>query len=428
MRLLNVYNLSFCIFAEQQLPPYAIASHRWEEDEATFAQVRDHVDEWRKGFKKIQRFCSFICRRNNLVKDLPRDEVRVGRIEWLWIDTACIDKTSSQEINENITSMYRYYERAEECYAFLSDVDTREQFTRSLWFTRGWTLQELLAPRNVIFLSRKWTILGHKSHHRTTRTAAGYHRSGVEWARPVLNDEITAVTSISSPILTRKENPKTLPHKTILAWMNKRKTTRKEDEAYCLLGLLDISMVPNYGEGMNALWRLIAEVKRRQTVQKDNTLLVRAAKSKELDDETRAALARFEREQLMNAPIQEIPRTLPTHQCEATAADFTKYTGVDKYPSYSVGSAASGGAPVQDSKPGTGADDESRDKDQGDSEAPDKDDQPDRDPPGPSSSRKKTSSGDRKYDGQPKSKLNYDTPAIQLANNVMKKQAAYTWA
>ena len=101
MRLLNVYNLTFNKFDERDLPPYAIASHRWEESETTYREVNNRHNVNSKGFLKVQRFCQLLQRRNQRVKDLD-----IRRVEWLWIDTCCIDKDSSADVAESITYMY----------------------------------------------------------------------------------------------------------------------------------------------------------------------------------------------------------------------------------------------------------------------------------------------------------------------------------
>ncbi len=155
MRLLNVYNLSFHAFKEHELPPYAIASHRWEEEEVSFAEVYHKQNTWKMGFRKVADFCQFVRQRNQVVKQCSRSqELKEARLEWIWIDTCCINKESSEEVKYDVTSMYKYYEKAAECYAYLSDVNVLADFPHSKWFTRGWTLQELIAPQTVTFLSR----------------------------------------------------------------------------------------------------------------------------------------------------------------------------------------------------------------------------------------------------------------------------------
>ncbi|KAH9924635.1 uncharacterized protein BXZ73DRAFT_91226 [Epithele typhae] len=154
--------------------------------------------------------------------------------DWAWADTCCIDKTSSAELTEAINSMFRYYSLAHICYVFLNDVEESQpgaptfgaSFRRSRWHTRGWTLQELLAPREVVFLSR---IL---------KQATGIPKA-------VLRSD-KGITDVS--IAAR------------MSWASKRKTTRIEDEAYCLFGRFGVSMPTLYGEGRKAFYRLQEEI------------------------------------------------------------------------------------------------------------------------------------------------------------------------
>ena len=171
--------------------------------------------------------------------------------DWAWADTCCIDKTSSAELTEAINSMFRYYALSEICYVYLADVPTedpmiihdrgtdRPQFVSSQWHKRGWTLQELLAPRNVCFMSRDWTTLGNKFQLADT----------LEW-----------VTDIPASVLRLEEDFTTMSVATRMSWAASRRTTRVEDEAYCLLGIFGVNMPMIYGEGENAFYRLQEEI------------------------------------------------------------------------------------------------------------------------------------------------------------------------
>ncbi|EGP91472.1 uncharacterized protein MYCGRDRAFT_27578, partial [Zymoseptoria tritici IPO323] len=166
--------------------------------------------------------------------------------EFIWIDTCCIDKRSSAELQETITTMHQYYAKAWCCIAYLHDVQTREcsplavlqSFKESVWFTRGWTLQELLAPKCVMSADRDWKVFGHKSP-----------------LEPLMFDESTAVDAyyLKMPL-------NHVSFKDRLAWMNKRTTTRAEDRAYCMLGLCEVYIPLMYGEGLNAMKRLYKEI------------------------------------------------------------------------------------------------------------------------------------------------------------------------
>ncbi|KAM5542828.1 hypothetical protein V8D89_003492 [Ganoderma adspersum] len=181
-----------------------------------------------------------------------REACRVARAngyQYLWIDSCCIDKTSSSELSEAINSMYQWYSRADVCYAFLADVPAEEDLRRkdskfrlSRWFTRGWTLQELIAPANVLFLCNDWTFIGSKNS---------------------LASLVTEITNISYNALLRVEPLKEFSVAERLSWAARRQTTRVEDRAYSLLGIFAINMPTLYGEGEGAFRRLQEEIMRR---------------------------------------------------------------------------------------------------------------------------------------------------------------------
>lgn len=163
MRLINTTTLTLTEFFGANTPPYAILSHTWGPDEVSFQDFHNlSTARFRAGFAKIQGACT------QALKD---------KLEWCWIDTCCIDKTSSAELSEAINSMYAWYGSAVICYAYLSDIpdslegiellaqsktlnDAQKVFCASKWFTRGWTLQELLAPDSVQFFSCDWKHIG----------------------------------------------------------------------------------------------------------------------------------------------------------------------------------------------------------------------------------------------------------------------------
>ena len=155
MRLLHTEELYFAEFLDSKIPKYAILSHRWEEDEVSLKDFEEGKKKDGAGYRKILKCCAL---------------AKSQRFDWVWIDTCCIDKKSSAELSEAINSMFRWYEKAEICYAYLSDVqnDTIDGrrvalgFERSRWFTRGWTLQELLAPEHLLFLDHNWEVIGTK--------------------------------------------------------------------------------------------------------------------------------------------------------------------------------------------------------------------------------------------------------------------------
>ena len=167
--LLNIYDFSFTEFNGENIPSYVIASHRWTSQEVNFKDVQRKNNQHKAGYRKVMGFCFFARSRNKSISGLRTNEYGGADIvNWIWIDTCCIDKKSSAELAEAINSMFQYYQDAHECYAYLDDVQSHLSHTptstlaQSKWFTRGWTLQELLAPKKVLFLSSDWTCIGHK--------------------------------------------------------------------------------------------------------------------------------------------------------------------------------------------------------------------------------------------------------------------------
>ena len=242
MRLLHTKSLLFEEFFDSEIPAYAILSHRWEGKEVGFHEFEAAKERDGPEFSKIKNCCSFV--RQQLYP--------IGVLDWVWIDTCCIDKKSSAELSEAINSMFRWYERASVCYAYLSSVDAGNwqaqgrQFRESPWFTRGWTLQELIAPERMYFLDRQWNIIRE---------------------RYMLKTAISAITGIEEVYLRGRldgirigRRPAEASIATRMSWASKRKTSRVEDIAYCLLGIFDINMPLLYGEGKKAFMRLQLEI------------------------------------------------------------------------------------------------------------------------------------------------------------------------
>ena len=162
MRLLccNVGDQPFTTLKEfyTNIPSYAILSHRWGDpkEEISFNDLKNGVDISRKqGYQKLKQCC---------------EKAAKHGLEYVWIDTCCIDKDSSAELSEAINSMFEWYSKSTACYAYLDDVtletgvaDESSSFRNSKWWTRGWTLQELLAPSSVIFYDQSWNEIGTKS-------------------------------------------------------------------------------------------------------------------------------------------------------------------------------------------------------------------------------------------------------------------------
>ena len=231
MRLLNSSNLQLQDFPANKIPDYAILSHTWGDYEVSFADLEKGGAEGKAGYRKIRRSCC---------------QPVAQRLGYIWIDTCCIDKSSSAELSEAINSMHSWYKGAKICYAYLADVPTtlgteieKAAFATSRWFKRGWTLQELIGPSDVMFFSREWIEIGTKSS---------------------LCEEIAAITGISVNILTGNASLESASIAKRMSWASHRSTTRKEDVAYCLMGLFDVNMPLLYGEGEKAFIRLQEEI------------------------------------------------------------------------------------------------------------------------------------------------------------------------
>jgi len=234
MRLLELNNhetLSLTEYFDDKVPQYAILSHTWRTDgeEVTFKDVSEGTGKSKAGYTKIS-FCE--------------EQAASDGLRYFWVDTCCIDKSSSAELQEAINSMFRWYRDAARCYVYLSDVSTGDYdwesaFRKSRWFTRGWTLQELLAPASVEFFSQEGNRLGDKkSLERQVHEITG----------------ITPQALRGSPLFRFSVTER-------FSWAEKRETTRKEDGAYSLLGIFDIHMPLLYGEGREkAFIRLKEEI------------------------------------------------------------------------------------------------------------------------------------------------------------------------
>ena len=170
MRLLDTTTFKLKEFLDDPGAEYVILSHRWEEDEISLQQlVSGQVRGDELGFLKIQKCCE--------------EAAREG-FQYVWIDTCCIDKTSSAELSEAINSMYRWYQKAARCYAYLSDVEIIDELAESLWFTRGWTLQELVVSFLVsrICLLINYVYPGTEAYN-LLQSQLGNHRWEKRWGK-----------------------------------------------------------------------------------------------------------------------------------------------------------------------------------------------------------------------------------------------------
>ncbi|KIW67055.1 hypothetical protein PV04_06332 [Phialophora macrospora] len=229
MWLLDTTTLKLCHFASEPPHPYAILSHTWTEEEVSFDEIGTPESKQKRGYKKVEGFCAL---------------ARADGFSYAWVDTCCIDKSSSAELSEAINSMFRWYSKAHVCYAYLEDVSllkslTPHGFARSRWFKRGWTLQELIAPMTVVFYDRSWSYIGTKAS---------------------LLDKIADITAISHEALIDPRSSREESVAERMSWAANRETTRTEDMAYCLMGIFDVNMPLLYGEGLKAFRRLQMQI------------------------------------------------------------------------------------------------------------------------------------------------------------------------
>lgn len=242
MHLINVNTLELETFLND-VPPYAILSHTWGSpvEELSFRDMKKKSPDISRpiyGMKKLMGCCS---------------QAKKDNFAYVWIDTCCINKESSKELEESINSMFKWYRKAGICYVYLADVpdnrsnatidtqkDSTVAFSSSRWFTRGWTLQELLAPEDVCFFNCEWEEMGSKSGD--------------------LCDDIETVTGIPRRFLLGWEDFHEASVAQRMSWAAMRVTSRIEDIAYCLLGIFDVTMSMIYGEGNRAFLRLQQEI------------------------------------------------------------------------------------------------------------------------------------------------------------------------
>jgi hypothetical protein len=227
-------------FTSESAPRYAILSHTWgpDHEEVSYKDLTEGTSKAKLGYRKLQ-FCA--------------DQASRDGIYFSWVDTCCIDKSSSAELAEAINSMFNWYHNSTKCYVYLPDVSTgggnrdvlSDQtwtvgFQQSRWFTRGWTLQELIAPTTVEFFSVEGQRLGGKD-------------SMVHLLHNITGINIEAL--LQSPLRNFSIEER-------MSWRGQRKTKREEDAAYSLLGIFDVQMPLIYGEGQKkALARLQREIK-----------------------------------------------------------------------------------------------------------------------------------------------------------------------
>lgn len=245
MRLFNVWTRTFEQFYAD-IPEYAIASHRWAvATETSYQDVQEQRNTHKEGYKKLEGFVEYV-------------KTHIPDVQWLWIDTCCIDQKNNAELSEAINSMFRWYQKAVICLAYLGDVRSskdEDEFRRSEWFTRGWTLQELIAPQTVIFLTKDWQVVGHKG----VGTGHG-SRASLSMGR-CLTPLVARIAGIPEAVLNDPRQIEAFSKEERLKWVHSRSTTREEDMTYCLVGIFDAAIGANYGEGaQRARRRLLKEI------------------------------------------------------------------------------------------------------------------------------------------------------------------------
>ncbi|KAI0552925.1 heterokaryon incompatibility protein-domain-containing protein [Xylaria curta] len=237
MRLIHIPSLTLMEF-DCGIPSYAILSHTWRgnngDREVTFA-----------GFQKVAA---------ELIEAHPYSDKLLGacqvaltlQLEYLWVDTCCIDKTKSAELSEAINSMFSWYESARICIVYLDDYVSGDKkfidvdaFRHCRWFKRVWTLQELLAPQTVYFYDKHWVYLGDKFH---------------------LGALLSYITRIETDFLEKRVPIQTASVAKRMSWAAGRQSTREEDKAYSLLGIFNVNMPLLYGERSKSFIRLQEEI------------------------------------------------------------------------------------------------------------------------------------------------------------------------
>jgi hypothetical protein len=285
MRLLNTTTKRLETFVGDSIPHYAILSHTWEAEEVLFEDVRDEsnpLPTGKAGWAKVDKTCQ---------------RAMADGFAYVWIDTCCIDKSSSAELSEAINSMFTWYQNSGVCYAYLCDVRPSpgpkapehglppyDFIRKSRWFTRGWTLQELIAPANVRLYDADWNFIAALSDSeavtdviadRTRIPRAVLHR---DFAKGYVASNPGPTGFVIFPMPCPEHNtaewrcigcktteslPDVLEAYSIaerMSWAAGRETTRPEDRAYSLLGIFGINMPLLYGEGSRAFARLQEEI------------------------------------------------------------------------------------------------------------------------------------------------------------------------
>jgi hypothetical protein len=251
---------------------YAILSHRWLPKELTFqdmvsmkkectgSDAEDRIEMWRdymlkhvkdvkEAVDKVSQFCKVACQ-------------KIYHCEYVWFDTGCINKESSAELEESIRSMFKWYRDSEICIAYLQDTTSAFTMRKDPWFTRGWTLQELLAPKKIKFFCRGWQPITDEPNDRIVSPSSDLWYIESNPATVTLWENISQITTIPvDELFSFKPGLRNVRQR--MEWAYRRNTTRIEDMAYSLIGLFDIALSIAYGEGKMAFYRLQLEIMQR---------------------------------------------------------------------------------------------------------------------------------------------------------------------
>ncbi len=216
---------------------YAILSHTWLlKGEITYSDCTGPtllIDTTSPGYNKLTKFCETAAEQG---------------LRLAWMDTVCINKESSTELDESIRSMFKWYQNAQVCIVYLAETESLEDLKNDRWFTRGWTLQELLAPEKISFYSKHWNVLENKKFRSFDTNL-------------ILSDICAATGLEKDELLYSPYNIVSVPIWRKMQWAANRQVTREEDTAYSLMGIFDVSMPTGYGEGAgHAFMRLVREI------------------------------------------------------------------------------------------------------------------------------------------------------------------------
>lgn len=238
-----------------ETPPYAILSHRWVGREVVFGDFDTIPKERLQNVAEANPVSKTIGGIENVGDGIEASIYKIAGacaqvrrtpgVRHIWIDTVCINKNDSRELSSALNSMFNWYENATVCYVYLYDVTwneadldgSRAEFCQSKWFKRGWTLQELLAPKHIEFYDRDWRFIGPKQ---------------------TLIKQIVKAAKIAEEYLIGDFRTASIAQK--MSWLSERITTIIEDRAYCMLGIFDVFLDTRYGRGGDEFLRLQREI------------------------------------------------------------------------------------------------------------------------------------------------------------------------